>query len=92
MHAGLTSALFLKSLAIALAIVLVVTVPVIRTLIGRGKWHAMCTSTTTEPARRPTGRGAVTARHGIRRPWPHAGVGFSAPWRDNASAAVCSAR
>ena len=66
MHAGLTPALFPKSLAIALAIVLVVTVPVIRTLIGRGKWHAMCTSTTTEPARRSTDRpwsGDGAARH-----------------------------
>jgi hypothetical protein len=62
MHAGLTSALFRKSLAI----VLIVTVPVIRTLIGRGWWHAMCTSTTTEPALQSTDRpwsGDGAARH-----------------------------
>jgi Domain of unknown function (DUF4396) len=41
MDAGLTSALFWGSLAVALAIAFVVTVPVNRALIARGKGHAV---------------------------------------------------
>ncbi|MBA3489834.1 MAG: DUF4396 domain-containing protein [Longispora sp.] len=41
MDAGLTSALFWGSLAVALAIAFVVTVPVNRWLIARGKGHAV---------------------------------------------------
>ena len=41
MDAGLTSALFWGSLAAALVIAFVVTVPVNRWLIGRGKGHAV---------------------------------------------------
>ena len=41
MDAGLTSPLFWGSLAVALAIAFVVTVPVNRALIARGKGHAL---------------------------------------------------
>jgi len=41
MDAGLTNALFWGSLAFALAVAFVVTVPVNRLLIGRGKGHAV---------------------------------------------------
>ncbi|MGY2085187.1 DUF4396 domain-containing protein [Blastococcus sp. SYSU DS0539] len=41
MDAGLASPLFWGSLAVALAIAFVVTVPVNRALIGRGKGHAV---------------------------------------------------
>ena len=41
MEAGLTSPLFWGSLAVALAVAFVVTVPVNRALIGRGKGHAV---------------------------------------------------
>ena len=41
MDAGLTNALFWGSLAFALAVAFVVTVPVNRALIGRGKGHAV---------------------------------------------------
>ena len=41
MDAGLTSPLFWGSLAVALAVAFVVTVPVNRALIGRGKGHAV---------------------------------------------------
>jgi hypothetical protein len=41
MDAGLTSLLFWGSLAVALAVAFVVTVPVNRWLIGRGKGHAV---------------------------------------------------
>lgn len=41
MDAGLASALFWGSLAVALAIAFVLTVPVNRWLIGRGKGHAV---------------------------------------------------
>ena len=41
MDAGLTSPLFWGSLAVALAIAFVVTVPVNRVLIRRGKGHAV---------------------------------------------------
>ena len=41
MEAGLTSPLFWGSLAVALAIAFVVTVPVNRALIARGKGHAL---------------------------------------------------
>ena len=41
MDAGLTSPLFWGSLAVALAIAFVVTVPVNRYLIGRGRGHAV---------------------------------------------------
>lgn len=41
MDAGLTSALFWASLAFSLAVAFVVTVPVNRWLIGRGKGHAV---------------------------------------------------
>lgn len=41
MDAGLTSPLFWGSLAVALAVAFVVTVPVNRAMIGRGKGHAV---------------------------------------------------
>ena len=41
MDAGLTSALFWGSLAVALAVAFVITVPVNRLMIGRGKGHAV---------------------------------------------------
>ncbi|MGH3936542.1 MAG: DUF4396 domain-containing protein, partial [Pseudonocardiaceae bacterium] len=41
MEAGLTSSLFWGSLAIALAVAFVLTVPVNRWLIARGKGHAV---------------------------------------------------
>jgi hypothetical protein len=41
MEAGLTSWLFWGSLAVALVVAFVVTVPVNRLLIGRGKGHAV---------------------------------------------------
>ncbi len=41
MDAGLTSPLFWGALAVALAVAFVVTVPVNRALIGRGKGHAV---------------------------------------------------
>jgi hypothetical protein len=41
MDAGLTSPLFWGSLAVSLAIAFVVTVPVNRALIARGKGHAV---------------------------------------------------
>jgi hypothetical protein len=41
MESGLTSPLFWGSLAVALAIAFVVTVPVNRALIARGKGHAV---------------------------------------------------
>jgi len=41
MDAGLTSVLFWASLAVSLAVAFVVTVPVNRWLIGRGKGHAV---------------------------------------------------
>jgi hypothetical protein len=41
MDAGLTSPLFWGSLAVALAVAFLVTVPVNRALIGRGKGHAV---------------------------------------------------
>ena len=41
MNAGLTSVLFWGSLAVSLAVAFVVTVPVNRWLIGRGKGHAV---------------------------------------------------
>ena len=41
MDAGLTSALFWGALALALAVAFVVTVPVNRWLIGRGRGHAV---------------------------------------------------
>lgn len=41
MDAGVTSALFWGSLAVALAVAFVVTVPVNRALIRRGKGHAV---------------------------------------------------
>ncbi len=41
MHAGVVSCLFWGSLAFALAVAFVVTVPVNRWLIGRGKGHAV---------------------------------------------------
>jgi hypothetical protein len=41
MDAGLTSPLFWGSLAVALAVAFVVTVPVNRYLIGRGRGHAV---------------------------------------------------
>ena len=48
MDAGLTSPLFWGSLAVALAIAFVVTVPVNRAMIGRGKGHAVVHRITTD--------------------------------------------
>ena len=65
MAGGLTSFLFWGSLAFALFVAFVVTVPINRWLIARGKGHAVATSTTTESPGGAYGSAADASR---RRP------------------------